>query len=69
MLKNLPAAFLGLLLPLLSVPAAACSLMGCVDGGIEVHREFVVLVTHGGRPLQGAKIEITTVSAASIIFS
>jgi len=56
----LPAAVIVLLLPLLVGPAAACSLASCLNQGIEVRGKVIVMVIHEGKPLQGAKVEITT---------
>jgi hypothetical protein len=68
--RLLPTAFVALLLPLFALPAVACSVMSCpVNGGIEVRREFVVMVTHYGRPMPGAKVEVTTASERSLTFS
>jgi hypothetical protein len=50
-------------------PASACSLVSCLGQGIELRREFVVLIKHDGRPLQGVEIEIkTNAPEASIAF-
>ena len=40
--------------------ARACSLVGCIDSGIELRHDFVVLVQHEGKPLPRVKIEIKT---------
>jgi len=45
-------------LPLLTSPARACSLVPCINSGVEVRRYFVVLIKHEGKPLQGVKVEI-----------
>lgn len=55
-----------LLLPTVATPAGACSLVPCIDSGIEVRRDFSVLVKHDGKPLKGVKVEIKT-SLGSII--
>jgi hypothetical protein len=47
------------LLPLLAVPAGACSLVGCQDRGIEVRNAFAVKIRHADKPLPGATVEIT----------
>jgi hypothetical protein len=66
----LPIVFGAVLVPMLALPAAACSLMSCpVSGGLEVRRDFVVTVSHDGNPLPGAKVEVTTSSARSLKFS
>jgi hypothetical protein len=52
------------LLPLVPVPTRACSAVACVDHGIEVRRDFVVVVKHQGRPLQGASVKVTDYAAA-----
>lgn len=49
-----------LLLLLLTPPAQACSLVPCINSGIEVRRDFSVLVKHDGKPLKGVKVEIKT---------
>jgi len=46
------------ILPLVAVPAGACSLAGCVDGGIEVRSDFAVKIRHADKPLPGATVEI-----------
>jgi hypothetical protein len=54
--------FAGLLLvSLLSlpVPAVACSLAGCIGNGVETRPNFVVVVTHDGKPLVGVTIQVT----------
>jgi hypothetical protein len=48
------------LLLLLTPLAQACSLVSCIDRGIEVRRDFSVLVKHDGKPLKGVKVEIKT---------
>jgi hypothetical protein len=47
------------LLPLVAIPAGACSLAGCMDRGIEMRRDFVVKIRHADKPLPGAIVEIT----------
>jgi hypothetical protein len=49
-----------LLLPMLGPPARACSLVSCINSGIEMRRDFRVLVKHDGKPLKGVKVEIKT---------
>jgi hypothetical protein len=34
------------LLPLVAIPAGACSLAGCLDRGIEMRPDFVVKIRH-----------------------
>lgn len=41
------------------VDASACSLVGCRDDGIEMRREFLVLVKHDGKPLSGVEVKVT----------
>jgi hypothetical protein len=38
----------------------ACSLVSCIDRGVEIRGNFVVQVKHDGKPLPGVKIEIKT---------
>jgi Prealbumin-like fold domain len=52
----LKALFFTLLL--LAPRADACSMASCLDRGIEVGRDFVVVAKHEGKPLQGVTIEI-----------
>jgi hypothetical protein len=47
------------LLPLVAVPAGACSLAGCSDRGIEMRSDFAVKIRHADKPLPGATVEIT----------
>ena len=54
--------------PLLSYHASACSLIPCVNGGIEARHDFVVLIKHEGKPLRGVGIEIKALSDDSIKF-
>ena len=46
------------LLPLLAIPAGACSLAGCQDR-IEMHSDFAVKIRHADKPLPGTTVEIT----------
>lgn len=39
--------------------ASACSLVGCLDRGIEMRSGFAVKIRHADRPLSGVTIEIT----------
>jgi len=48
------------LLLLLSVSAHACSAASCLDDGIELRGNFVVVVKHDGNPLPGVDVQITT---------
>ncbi len=45
---------------LLMPPARACSLVACVNSGIEIRHDFVVLVKHEGKHLPRVKIGIKT---------
>jgi hypothetical protein len=47
------------LLPLVAIPAGACSLAGCQDRGIEMRNDFAVRIRHADKPLPGATVEIT----------
>jgi hypothetical protein len=47
------------LLPLVTVPAGACSLAGCLDRGIEMRSDFAVKIRHADKPLPGSTVEIT----------
>ena len=47
------------LLPLVAVPASACSLAGCLDRGIEMRSDFAVKIRHMDKPLPEATVEIT----------
>lgn len=55
---SLAIAVLLSLLPLLAMPAGACSVGACADSGVEVNRNFVVVVKHDGRPLAGVTVQI-----------
>lgn len=43
----------------LPVPAGACSMVSCVDRGIEMRRDFIITVTHDGKPLAGVSVQVT----------
>ena len=47
------------LLPLVAIPAGACSLAGCQDRGIEMRSDFAVKIRHADKPLPGTIVEIT----------
>jgi hypothetical protein len=47
------------LLPLVAVPAGACSVAGCLDRGIEMRSDFAVKIRHANKPLPGTTVEIT----------
>src|SRR5258706_4337019 len=47
------------LLPLVAVPAGACSLAGCLDRGIEMRSDFAVKIRHADKPLPETTVEIT----------
>src|SRR5260370_38132779 len=51
----------GAVLTLLTIPVStvACSLVGCVDRGVELRRNFIVTVTHQDKPLPGVSVQIT----------
>lgn len=66
--KALTSAVFSALLLLVPAPMSACSLVACLDQGIELQRNFVVLVKHHGKPLQGVTIRVTD-SAATVRFS
>jgi hypothetical protein len=56
-LKTLFTVVLSLLA--LTTSTSACSLVGCIDRGIELQRNFVVEVTHGGKHLSGVSVRIS----------
>jgi len=62
------AALAAALLPVTS-PARACSLVSCIDRGIEVQRNFTVAVKHEGKPLAGVRFEIRAFSGERVIAS
>lgn len=51
-----------------TVPAAAfaCSMAGCLGGGVEFRRDFTITVVHAGRPLPGVSIRISGTSETGI---
>jgi hypothetical protein len=51
-----PGIFLFLIVPASTV---ACSVVGCLDRGIELRRKFSVTVTHHSKPLLGVSVQIT----------
>jgi hypothetical protein len=56
--QSLPAAVL-LSLLVFPISSLACSLASCVDNGVELQRDFVVSVTHGGKPLARVTVQVT----------
>lgn len=58
-LKALLSSAAILLLFTVPAPTAACSLVGCLDRGIELRRNFTVRVTHEGKALPGVTVQIT----------
>jgi hypothetical protein len=54
------------LLRFTTVPAQACSLASCVDGGTEMDANFVVMVHHDGKPLAGVTVEIISYDGDTI---
>src|SRR5260370_35855194 len=52
----------GAVLTLLTIPVStvACSLVGCVDRGVELRRNFIVTVTHQDKPLPEVSIQVTS---------
>ena len=61
------------LLPLVTVPAGACSLAGCADRGIEMRSDFAVKIRHADKPLPGSTVEIaatvTAVEGRKVLFA
>lgn len=53
-----------LCLLLLAMPTSitACSVAGCLNGGIELRRDFEIRVAHDGKPLRGVAVEVTRYS-------
>jgi len=47
------------LLPLVAVPAGACSLAGCWTEASKMRSHFAVKIRHADKPLPGATVEIT----------
>ena len=43
----------------IAIPANACSMAGCLGHGVEMRQNFVVLVTHAGKPLSGVSVHIS----------
>jgi hypothetical protein len=68
MTKTLTSAVFAVQLLLVLPPTSACSLVACLGRGIELQRDFVVLVKHEGKPLQGVTIRVTD-TAATVRFS
>ena len=44
----------------IALPSSACSLIDCIDNGIEVRSDFAVTVQHDRKPLKGVLIRITS---------
>lgn len=66
--KALTSAIFAALLLLVPEPTSACSLAGCLGRGVELRRDFAVLVKHEGKPLQGVTIRATD-NSATVRFS
>lgn len=43
----------------IAIPANACSMAGCIDRGVEMRRNFVVVVRHAGKPLSGVAVQVS----------
>jgi hypothetical protein len=61
MLRLVPTGITLIVSSLLLAPgsALACSLVGCLNRGIEVRPKFVVAVRYQGRPLRGTNVQVT----------
>lgn len=46
------------LLPLAATPARACSAAGCLDGGVEMRRDFTVRIRNADKAIEGASVEV-----------
>lgn len=56
------------LLWLFPLQGTACSLVGCLDHGIEMNRDFVVAVKHEGKPLKGVTVNSNRCLRCSTFF-
>jgi hypothetical protein len=52
------SAFVALLFLGLPQPGSACSLYACVNDGIELAKDFDLVITHEGKPLPGVTVRI-----------
>jgi hypothetical protein len=50
---------------LLATKVVACSLVSCVDRGIELRHDFTVMVKHDGKPLPRVRVQVTTATEKS----
>jgi hypothetical protein len=48
-----------LLFATLPAPTFACSLVGCLNRGVELRRSFTTTVTHQGKPLPRVSVQVT----------
>jgi Carboxypeptidase regulatory-like domain len=60
--KNILATASIPLLLFVAAPANPCSMASCLDKGVEMHKHFVVRVTHDEKPLSGVSVRITVSS-------
>lgn len=56
------------LMALVPASVSACSLVSCLDRGVEVRRDFTVLAKHEGKPLRGVSIRVMD-NATAVRFS
>jgi hypothetical protein len=59
MVRRLTVAALALTYCGLAIHANACSMAGCLDHGVETRGNFVVAVSHAGKPLTGVAVQIS----------
>jgi hypothetical protein len=52
-----------------NVTANACSMAGCLNHGVELHRTFVVMVKHAGKPLAGVAVQVSGSGRQFTVFS
>ncbi len=44
---------------LVAADVSACSLVSCIDQGVEMRRDFVIVIKHEGKPLRGVSVKVT----------
>jgi len=49
-----------LLVPTTPIVVSACTVVGCLGGGVEMRRNFIVQLSHDDKPLAGVAVEVTT---------
>jgi hypothetical protein len=59
-IKRLLAIATPLLFLALPLTSSACSVVACIDSGVELREDFAVQITHQGIPIPGVTVQVTT---------